>query len=87
MDAPPGGPRDSAGLKCAGASGDDRRVRPELATTVSQARRAAGLSQATLARRAGISPSYLSRIEARRGSGAVACRPTVCCGRWPGRSA
>lgn len=36
---------------------------PDLATTVADARRAAGLSQAGLARRAGISPSYLSRIE------------------------
>ena len=35
----------------------------ELATTISEARQAAGLSQVALARRAGISPSYLSRIE------------------------
>ena len=36
---------------------------PDLATTIVEARRAAGLSQAALARRAGISASYLSRIE------------------------
>ena len=35
----------------------------ELASTIGGARRAAGLSQAELARRAGISASYLSRIE------------------------
>jgi transcriptional regulator with XRE-family HTH domain len=38
-------------------------VGPDLATAVREARRAAGLSQAALARRAGISASYLSRIE------------------------
>ena len=38
-------------------------MRPDLASAISEARRAAGLSQAALARRAGISPSYLSRIE------------------------
>jgi transcriptional regulator with XRE-family HTH domain len=42
---------------------DDRRVRPDLAATIVEARRTAGLSQAALARRAGISASYLSRIE------------------------
>ena len=36
---------------------------PDLATVIVDARRAAGLSQAALARRAGISASYLSRIE------------------------
>ena len=35
----------------------------ELANVIVEARRAAGLTQAQLARRAGISPSYLSRIE------------------------
>ena len=35
----------------------------ELAGVIVEARRTAGLSQAQLARRAGISPSYLSRIE------------------------
>lgn len=35
----------------------------DLAGVITEARRAAGLSQAQLARRAGISPSYLSRIE------------------------
>ncbi len=35
----------------------------DLAGVIVEARRAAGLSQAALARRAGISPSYLSRIE------------------------
>ena len=38
-------------------------MRPDLATTIVEARLAAGLSQAALARRAGISASYLSRIE------------------------
>jgi hypothetical protein len=38
-------------------------VGPDLATAIADARQAAGLSQAGLARRAGISPSYLSRIE------------------------
>lgn len=36
---------------------------PDLASAVAEARLNAGLSQAALARRAGISPSYLSRIE------------------------
>lgn len=38
-------------------------MRADLAGVIAEARRAAGLSQAHLARRAGISPSYLSRIE------------------------
>jgi transcriptional regulator with XRE-family HTH domain len=38
-------------------------VSADLAGVITEARRAAGLSQAQLARRAGISPSYLSRIE------------------------
>lgn len=49
----------------------------DLATVVLEARRAAGLSQAELARRAGISASYLSRIE-----GAAWERG----GPWPGES-
>lgn len=36
---------------------------PDLSSAIAEARRGAGLSQAALARRAGISPSYLSRIE------------------------
>jgi transcriptional regulator with XRE-family HTH domain len=38
-------------------------VGPDLSSAIAEARRGAGLSQAALARRAGISPSYLSRIE------------------------
>jgi transcriptional regulator with XRE-family HTH domain len=38
-------------------------VGPDLSSVIADARRDAGLSQAALARRAGISPSYLSRIE------------------------
>lgn len=38
-------------------------MQPNLAAVLVEARRAAGLSQAELARRAGISASYLSRIE------------------------
>lgn len=38
-------------------------MRPDLASAIVEARHAAGLSQAALARRAGISASYLSRIE------------------------
>lgn len=38
-------------------------MRPDLATAIVDARKGAGLSQAALARRAGISASYLSRIE------------------------
>ena len=49
----------------------------DLATVILEARRAAGLSQAELARRAGISASYLSRIE-----GAAWERG----GPWPGDS-
>jgi DNA-binding XRE family transcriptional regulator len=50
-------------LKRAGRRHDDRIVRRDLAATIVEARQAAGLSQAALARRAGISASYLSRIE------------------------
>ena len=45
------------------SSDDDHPVRPELAAAIVEGRRAAGLTQAALARRAGISASYLSRIE------------------------
>jgi transcriptional regulator with XRE-family HTH domain len=50
-------------LNSAPPPGDHRLVRADLATAIVDARRAAGLSQAALARRAGISASYLSRIE------------------------
>jgi transcriptional regulator with XRE-family HTH domain len=50
-------------LKRAGATIDDRRMSGDLASTVRDGRRSLQVTQAELARRAGISPSYLSRIE------------------------
>jgi transcriptional regulator with XRE-family HTH domain len=43
--------------------GEDQGVGADLASIIVEARRGAGLNQAELARRAGISASYLSRIE------------------------